>query len=162
MRNGLMLRHSGGSSSFLAVHEPFGDKPWIESVSRKGDEITVRYTLNGKPVEDRITWNGDDIRVVSGAGWNYQSGKPRSGKVEALETAGGKFVLKLDKSVPKVRYIRLDLSGGDTRYYPVLSTHGNSVELDGDPGFTMQNGGITFHAFPNGEYKGKVGYTVFE
>lgn len=161
-RNGLMLRHSGGSSSFIAVHEPFADKPWIESVSSEKDEIIVRYKLNGKSIEDRISLTDDAMRVVSDAGWRYQSGRPRSGKVEALETANGKFYLKLDHPAPGVAYIRLDLVGGQTRYYSVLSANGKLLELDGDPGFTMNNDGIKFHAFPNDQYTGKVGYTAFE
>ncbi|HEY0669253.1 MAG TPA: heparinase II/III family protein [Sphingobacteriaceae bacterium] len=162
LRNGLMLRHTGGNSTFVAVHEPFGDKPWIESIIRNGDEIKVRYVLDGKLVEDQIRINGNEIQVKSGAGWEYQSGKPRTGTVEGLETINGKFVLKLDKPISKTRYIRIDLAGGDTRYYPVLNIQGNLAELDGDPGFTMQGDGIKFHAFPNGGYKCKVGYTVFE
>ncbi|HEU4610029.1 MAG TPA: heparinase II/III family protein, partial [Chitinophagaceae bacterium] len=42
MSNGIMQRHSGGSSTFIAVHEPFKNSPWIESVTIEGKTIIVR------------------------------------------------------------------------------------------------------------------------
>ncbi|WP_257668325.1 hypothetical protein [Parapedobacter tibetensis] len=42
-RNRIMQRHSGKASTFLAVHEPFKKKPWIESVRVEGEALLIRY-----------------------------------------------------------------------------------------------------------------------
>ncbi len=72
-RNGLMQRHSGGKSTFVAVHEPFRQETWISSVKKDGNELIIRYTSAGRITEDRIVLNEGKIRVSSTAGWNYQS-----------------------------------------------------------------------------------------
>jgi len=72
MRNGIMQRHSGGPSTFLAIHEPFRDAAWIKSVQRKEGAIIVSYLIKGIEVEDRIDLNNDEVTVTSSAGWIYQ------------------------------------------------------------------------------------------
>lgn len=163
--NGLLQRHSGSASTFLAVHEPFTDNPWIESVHNDGKALIIRYRLNGKPVEDRLVLNNDgEVHVSSTAGWNYKSGTATSGQVKALETVNGKWRLQLDRDAPGVQYIRLDLSAGVTRYYPVKSVNGKWLDLVDDPGFTMEagTGRVVFHSFPQEEYAGPLRYTLFE
>jgi len=80
MSNGIMQRHSGGSSAFTAVHEPFRNAPWIESVKMEGKVIVVRYKLNGKTIEDHITLDEEEIAVTSSAGWKYTLGTTLAGK----------------------------------------------------------------------------------
>jgi len=160
--NGLMQRHSGGSSAFLTVHEPFGKDPWIQSVKVEGETLVLRYHLNGKDIEDRVILRDNNLQVSSSAGWKYQSGTAYSGKVAALEHVGGKWRILLDREVKNVKYIRLDLSDGGTRYYPVMATDGKWLELKDDPGFTMDpDGKIKFYTFPNDEYIGPLKYTLF-
>src|SRR5690606_37164993 len=38
---GIMQRHSGSASVFVAVHEPFRKKPWIKSVKADGETLVV-------------------------------------------------------------------------------------------------------------------------
>lgn len=71
MANGIMQRHTGGSSSFVAVHEPFQSDPWIKSVSFDGDSYVIKYELEGRQIEDRIRLTTEGISVISGAGWEY-------------------------------------------------------------------------------------------
>ena len=162
MQSGIMVRNSGKASTFLALHEPFRNEPWIESVQNDGDALVVRYKLNGNAVEDRISIYEGQITVNSSAGWKYNSGTPRSGKVLGLQTAGGKYRLQLDNEAPKVNYIRLDLADGGTRYYPVSLVQGKVLELPDDPGFTMgADGKVVFHTFPKDQYSGPLRYTLF-
>ena len=162
MRAGIMQRHSDRSSVFLTVHEPFSSDPWVESVHTGGSEIIVRYKINGTPVEDRLTFE-NGVTVRSSAGWEYSSGKAVSGVIEELERKGEKWILRLDRDVPDVNYVRLDLADGGTRYYPVAAVRGNRLELKNDPGFTMDvaGGGVTFHTFPKDKHPGPLKYTLF-
>jgi hypothetical protein len=162
MRNGIMQRHNGGKSSFLSIHEPFTKDTWIDSVYRRGDEIIVKYKLNGKQVVDKINLSDSKVSVSSSTGWSYNSGTPRTGIVEGLDQAAGKWSLKLDQAVTKVAYVRLDFPGGDTHYYPVSAVEGRQLKLKDDPGFTMKNGQIKYHTFPHTKYEGILRYTVFE
>ncbi len=73
LRNGLMQRHSGGKSRFMAIHEPFRTETWISSVHMEGDVLVVRYLPGGPMVEDRIRLDDGEIRVSSSAGWDYRS-----------------------------------------------------------------------------------------
>ena len=162
MRNGIMQRHSGESSTFIAVHEPFRDDPWIESVKMEGKAIAVRYTLNGNTIEDHITLNEEDLTITSSAGWKYESGTTASGEVKALYNKEGRWSVLLDKEAPKVNYVRLDFSDGGTYYCPVAAVHGNRLELEDDPGFTLaENGNIRFHTFPQDKHNGPLRYTLF-
>ena len=162
MHSGIMQRNSGKASSFLSVHEPFRNETWIESVQQHGNTLVVRYKLNGIEIQDRITINEGQITANSSAGWNYNSGTARSGKVEGLHVTGGKYRLQLDKEAPKVNYIRLDLADGGTRYYPVSLVQGKVLELPDDPGFKMgADGKVVFHTFPKDQHAGPLNYTLF-
>ncbi len=163
LHSGIMQRNSGKASTFLSVHEPFRNEPWIESVQKDGDAVVVRYKLNGASVEDRISLTEEEIAVNSSVGWKYASGKTHSGKVEGLETTGGKWRLKLDKEASNVKYVRLELSDGQTRYYPVSAVNGKSLELFDDPGFMMDANSqkVQFHTFPKDQYNGSLRYTLF-
>ena len=113
-------------------------------------------------IEDRISLNGNEISVVSGAGWAYHSGKEHSGRVNGFEVSGGKWKLELDKELSDVAYVRLELPDGGTLYYPAKHISGKWIQLDNDPGFNMDKAGkIRFHAFPHSEYDGPLKYTVF-
>jgi hypothetical protein len=160
--SGIMQRHSGGATTFKAVHEPFRKDPWIRSVSMNGNTLTVSYTMDGTPVEDKVTLTEGEVTVTSSAGWTYNMGKALSGKVEALETGGGKWQLLLDRKMPDVKYIRLDIPDGGTRYYKVAEVSGKRIRLSDDPGFTMETGTgrIKFHTFPGDQYTGPLRYTV--
>jgi len=159
---GIMQRNSGKASTFLAVHEPFNNAPWIESVQNDRGTLVVRYKLNGTAVEDRVTLDDAGIAVTSSAGWKYNSGTVLSGVVEALESANGKFRLRLDRQAPKVKYVRLDLSDGGTRYYPVAAVNANWLELVDDPGFILEkNGQVQFQTFPQDQHPGPLRYTLF-
>jgi hypothetical protein len=162
MRSGIMQRHSGGSSTFIAVHEPFRNDPWIESVKKENDAIIIRYNLDGVNIEDRITLEDEAITVNSSAGWTYQSGAPVSGEVKSLDKTGEQWSLELDRQVPEVNYIRLDFSGGGTYYCPVAAVKGNRLELKDDPGFTLdKDGKVRFYTFPQDQHDGPLHYTLF-
>lgn len=162
MSNGIMQRHSGGSSAFIAVHEPFRNVPWIESVKMKGSAIVVSYKLNGDKVEDYIRLKEEEVSVTSSVGWKYESGTKISGEVKALDNEEGKWSLLLDKEAPKVNYIRLDFLDGGTYYCPVAAVRGNRLELKDDPGFTLdKNGKVEFYTFPQDQHNGPLRYTLF-
>ncbi len=162
MRNGIMQRNSGKSSAFIAVHEPFRNTPWIESVQKEGDAIVIQYSLNGKRVKDRVMFNNEEIVVTSSAGWDYSSGKKYSGQVEKMDTANGKWRLRLDREIQQVNYIRLEFKGGQTCYLPVSHVQGNWLELQDDPGFILEPGGkVRYHTFPLDELDGPLQYSVF-
>lgn len=162
-RNGLMQRNSGGISRFLVVHEPFSEEPWIESVQKRGEVVHIRYRLEGKLIEDEVVLDDDGkISVSSSAGWEYRSGTPHIGTIEGFEAKNGKWTLVLDKEIPQVPYIRLDLADGGTSYYPVSAINGRRVELQSDPGFTMDaEGKMSFYTFPGQVHEGPTRYTVF-
>jgi len=163
MGNGIMQRHIGGTSSFVAVHEPFQTNTWIKSVSLDGDSFLINYELDGKPVEDRITLTGNSISVVSGAGWEYNSGTPRSGNILSYTRTDGIPKLQIDQEFKNIRYVRLDIPEGESRYYRVKSVSGKWLELKDDPGFTIdEQGKLKFFTFPHDEFAGPLRYTAFE
>jgi hypothetical protein len=68
----------------------------------------------------------------------------------------------LDRDSPKINYVRLDLSNGETRYYPVAAVQGKWLELADDPGFTLEKDGkVQFHTFPQDQHAGPLRYTLF-
>ncbi len=163
MSNGIMQRHTGGSSSFVAVHEPFETEPWIKSVSSDGDTYVVKYEIEGRKIEDRIRLTGDSINVVSGAGWEYNSGTQRSGNILSYTKTGDIPKLQVDQEFKNTKYVRLDIPAGITKYYRVKSISGKWLELEDDPGFTLdKKGKLKFFTFPHDEYSGPLRYTVFE
>lgn len=157
-----MQRHSGGKSSFIALHEPFAKKSWIDKVTQEGTEIVVEYRLDGKSVTDRIRIDDGSITVRSTAGWQYSSGEQKTGSVLAYDNTNGKWRLQLDHNAPKVDYVRLDLPGGSTRYYGVASVDGKWLQLQDDPGFSLEAEHLKFYTFPHDEYRGVLKYTLFE
>ncbi len=163
MHSGVMQRHTGDSSVFIAVHEPFRNEPWIESVKTSRKAIVVRYKTNGVSLEDIVMLNDGEVVVTSSGGWKYYSGTKRSGQVEALEISEGKWRLRLDKESPKVNFVRLDLADGGTRYYPVAAVNSNWLELFDDPGFSLESdqSRVRFHTFPQDQYAGPLRYTLF-
>jgi hypothetical protein len=162
MRLGIMQRHNGNQSSFVAIHEPFKSKPWIKLVRADGDTYLIDYELNGKNIQDRISLKGDEISLISGAGWNYAKGRASSGTVRGIENSGGKHNLELDSSQADVSYVRLDFPDNSSLYFPAKNISGNIIQLDNDPGFSMEKGGKTrFYTFPHNEYSEPVCYTVF-
>ena len=163
MRLGYMQRHSGGKSSFIALHEPFKLEPWIESVKTEGDSYLVKYKLNGLMIEDRIRVIGDQTEVASSAGWKYISGSKISGNILGYNNNDGKWKLELDRNIPEVGYIRIDLPNAGTRVYAVANVSGKLLELKEDPGFVFENDNkIRFLTFPHDEYEGQLKFTVFD
>jgi hypothetical protein len=164
MSAGIIQRHSGKTSVFTAVHEPFRDAPWIESIQAINGTLVIRYSLNNKKAEDKVFLNNDEVKVTSSEGWRYYSGGRHSGNVEALEYDDGKWILRLDQKVPEVKYIRLELSDGGTRYYPVRTVRGRLLELEDDPGFTLdkKSGMVSFHTFPQDKHAMPLRYSIFE
>lgn len=163
MGNGIMQRHAGDSSSFIAVHEPFRDNPWISLVSSEGETYVIKYELNGRLVEDRIILNGEDIKVSSGAGWEYSSGISRSGNILSYTMNKGIPKLQVDQEFNNVAYVRLDIQPGGNGYYRVKSVSGKWLELEEDPGFTVkEQGKLKYFTFPHAEFAGPLRYTVFE
>ncbi len=163
MDNGILQRNRGGTSSFVAVHEPFDNNPWIKSVTSEGDIYTIKYEFEGRQIEDRISLKSDKVSLNSSAGWEYSSGTQRSGKIISYIREGGIFKLQLDGQFKKVNFVRLDIPAGGTRYYRVKSVTGNWVELQDDPGFTLDDQGkLKFFTFPHEEFAGPFLYTVFE
>ena len=70
--------------------------------------------------------------------------------------------LELDSAQPDVSHVRLDFPDGSSLYFPARNISGNVIQLDNDPGFSMDNGGkIRFYTFPHNEYSEPVRYTVF-
>ncbi|MCD2422476.1 heparinase II/III-family protein [Niabella pedocola] len=162
MRNGIMQRHSGSASVFIAVHEPFRKTPWIESVKAEGNTLIITYRLNGKRTLDRIHLGAAEIRVVSSAGWNYASGNAYRGTVQSVVHEGAQWSALLDRQVPAVDYIRLDLPDGGTYYGAVAAVRGNRVILKDDPGFALdEKGRVQFYTFPQKKQEGKLRYTLF-
>jgi Heparinase II/III-like protein len=160
LRRGIMVRHEGGTSRFAAVHEPFaGAEPWIDAVRFEDGVFTVAYG----DTKDIIAWDGDRVRVTSTAGWSYDSGELVHGIVEALEHEDGRPVLNLDKVLPPVTHILLDLGGKRRIAFPVASVEGTSLTLPYDPGFTYdpEKPETRFTAFPQETFEGELRYTAF-
>lgn len=162
MGNGIMQRHTGGSSSFVAVHEPFQANPWISSVSSEGESFIIKYEIEGRVIEDHITLSGNSINVISGAGWEYSSGKSLSGNILSYTRNNGVPKLQVDQEFKNIKYVRLDIHGGGTGYYRVKSISGKWLELEEDPGFTLEQGKLKYFTFPHDEFAGPLRYTVFE
>jgi len=157
-----MQRHTGNKSSFVAIHEPFQSKPWIKSVHADGDTYLIGYELNGKNIQDRITLQGDKISLFSSAGWKYDKGRAQSGLLKGIQNLAGKWNLELDSDYPDVSHIRLDFPDGSSLYFPAEHNSGKVIQLDNDPGFSMEKDGkIRFYTFPHNEYSEPVRYTVF-
>lgn len=75
----------------------------------------------------------------------------------------GLFRMQIDQEFRNIKYVRLDIPGGGTRYYPVKVVSSKWLELEDDPGFTLDDQGkLKFFTFPHEEFSGRVLYTVFE
>lgn len=73
-----------------------------------------------------------------------------------------KWVIKADRAVPDVSFIRLDFSNGDILYCRVAKVNGNRIELVEDPGLRMENEEkMRLITFPHTEYSGKLRFTMF-
>lgn len=160
MRLGYMQRHTGGKSTFIAVHEAFKTDPWINSVNVENGTYIIEYELDGKLIKDQIKI--DPIEVISGAGWTYNSGEEIKGRILALENIDAKWILKSDLIIPEISFIRLDFPGKDNYYYRVKQVNENQIQLEEDPGFRMEkNDKIRFLSFPHTEYTGTLNFSIF-
>ncbi len=162
MRLGIMQRHTGKKSSFVAFHEPFQSEPWIKSVRADGDTYLIDYELNGKNIQDRISIKEDEISLVSSAGWKYKKGGAKSGLLKGIQNLSGKWNLELDSDHPEISHVRLDFPDGSSLYFSAENLSRNVVQLQNDPGFSIDTDGKThFYTFPHNEYSEPVRYTVF-
>jgi len=162
MRLGIMQRHTGNKSSFIAIHEPFQSKPWIKAVRAEGDSYVIDYEMDGKIIQDRVSLKGDEISLLSGAGWKYNKGKAHSGLLIGVEMLNGKWNLELDSNHSNISHVRLDFPDGSNLYLPAKHISGKYVQLDNDPGFSMnKDGKVRFYTFPHNEYSEPVRYTVY-
>lgn len=155
MMDGVMLRHSGEKSTFLAVHAPFRGSPVVESVGMDG--ATVIVTSHGAAYA--VAWE-ENALSVRGPSWEYNSGTPRSGTLRATDGAS----LITDGAAPAASYIRLDFGGQRSIVYAVVETEGNRVTLEHHPGFELTEGGkkAQFMYFPGEELPGPVAWTAWE
>jgi len=158
LRHGLMLRHAGPRSRFVAVHEPFRGATWIEGVEWDGS--TLRVQRGG--VEDTIRLDHERVTVSSSEGWAYDSGTPYTGQVAALER-GETFVLRTDRPLPGVPFVRLTFEGGRSFLYRVKVVEGDRLILAEDPGFEFDAESKTtrFLYFPHDTFSGVPTYTVY-
>ncbi len=162
MRLGYMQRHEGGKSSFIAVHEPFKDEPWIKSIEAKADSYIITYEHEGKSIQDRVKVNGDKIELVSSAGWKYHSGDEIKGFVTNLVSNNDQWVLKSNRTVPDASFVRLDFPNGDTQFCRVSKVNGDLIELEEDPGLRMESAEkMRLITFPHTEYNGRLNFTLF-
>lgn len=159
LRHGLMVRHGGGKSRFLAVHEPFARRPALAVEEKDDGTLAVRYGA----VEDVFRIEPDRVRVASTGGWTYDSGEPLTGGVTAVECEGDTFVLRLDQAAPSVKHVRLTFGGRRSAVYPVASENGDRLVLADDPGFAYDpaTGRTSFHSFPQEVFEGGLRYTVY-
>ncbi|MBN2307660.1 MAG: heparinase II/III family protein [Candidatus Hydrogenedentes bacterium] len=159
LRNGVMQRHTGGRSAFVAVHVPFRSSPWIEQASVDGGAIRVAYG----GVTDTIRWEGDRLTVASSAGWQYDSGVAVTGGVIALDRDDG-FALRVDGAVPDARLIRLDFGGMRSVVFRVKAVEEGRIVLENDPGFVYDSGDTEarFVYHPHEALAGPVTWAAWE
>src|SRR5690606_19384887 len=116
--------------------------------------------LKGKSIQDRISLDEEGIGVTSSAGWEYETGAALSGTVKSLTNEGGKWKLLLDRQIPDVHYIRLNVADGRTYYGAVEAVRNNHLILKEDPGFVFdETNGVRFHTFPKNNPEGGLRYT---
>ncbi|HOZ48412.1 MAG TPA: heparinase II/III family protein [Candidatus Hydrogenedentes bacterium] len=156
LMNGIMQRHAGPDSRFIAVHEPFGDAPWLDSVSLDGGTLTVRHG----DAEESIAWTDAGLEVTSSGGWRYSSGREVSGTVTGVDRHG-RFALVSDTVTPDVRYLRLDFGGKRQMVYPVDHAEGNAFVLADDPGFSVDGDTATFLFHPHETFVGPITWTAW-
>lgn len=158
LRHGFMLRHTGGRSRFLAVHEPFSRRPTLDVEEQGHSALVVRYD----GVEDTFRIEPERVRVTSSRGWTYDSGEPLSGAVTSVHRDEG-FALRLDRAVPSTTQVRLTFGGTRSTVYSVAAVDGERLNLADDPGFDYDpaTGRTTFRSFPQEVFDGGLNYTVF-
>ncbi|MEN6625416.1 MAG: heparinase II/III family protein [Candidatus Sumerlaeia bacterium] len=164
MTPGIMERHQGGQSTFVAVYEPFRDKTWFERVEGGPDKLTISYTMpDGKRVTDTIRIRDQSLEVKSSAGWAYATGKPVGGRVVGLETKNdGRCVLKLDKAAPKTAAVRLQFGPTRSFVFPVASVEGKEIQLAASPGIVMDSPeSAHFTTFPHEKLTGRIEWAVY-
>ncbi|MDX9973640.1 MAG: heparinase II/III family protein, partial [FCB group bacterium] len=155
LRHGILLRHAGPRSRYVAVHEPFATEPWVQSVTRDGNTLTVQHAGG----TDTITLDADRATVTSTAGWTYDTGTPYSGALSGVQRADG-FALIADKPLPDVPYVRIAFGDAKTLVYPVEKVEANRLLLKDDPGFEYADGKARFLYFPQEEFDEPAMYTV--
>ena len=158
VRHGIMERHLGGTSRFAAVHEPFGEAPWLEGASFAGGRFAVRH--DGKAEE--IVWEGDRLTVVSEEGWRYDSGAPHEGSLLAVER-GERFAFRTDLEPPPIRFVRINFLGGHSLGYRVAGVEAGALILEDDPGFEYHAAGgeARFLCFPHDVFPGVPRVTAY-
>lgn len=164
MTPGIMQRHNAPTSAFVTVLEPFGAKPWIESVKGNSDQLAVKYTVGDKSVTDTIKIGGDSLTIESSAGWKYETGKPVSGAIVGIESnPSGESIVKLDRSAPAAKAVRVNFGPRRSFVFPVAKTDGNNLELAVDPGIKMDSPEAAhFVSFPRDKLSGRITWTIYK
>ena len=158
IRRGIMQRHTGGVSRFAAVHEPFGESPWIDAVAfAKG-----RFTVTHGGQTETIIREADRIMVTSTAGWTYDSGTPRGYRLMAVER-GDRFAFRTGCAPGPVRFACVNFGNGHSVGYRVKAVENDTLVLTGDPGFEYDpdTGIARYLYFPHGSYKGVPKVTAY-
>lgn len=161
LMHGIMQRHNGSESRFVAVHAPFAAEPWVTDVQVDGDAIHV---VQGD-VTDTVRWDATSLSVQSSAGWRYESGAPVSGNLAEVRRDGGFAFVAADGALPPsgAQYVRLDFGGARKIVYNVAGVEGNAIVLADDPGFEYAPGATEarFLYHPHEVLPGPVSWTVW-
>ncbi|HOF41165.1 MAG TPA: heparinase II/III family protein [Candidatus Hydrogenedentes bacterium] len=159
LMEGFLIRHSGGTSRFLAVHIPWESTEWVTEVTQQAHELTITHETGRETIrldENRIT-------VTSSEGWEYATGTPAAGKIEAIHTENGEAVIVCDCDVPPAGILRLEAADGRTLCLRAARMDGNRVVLAEDPGLTLdaasQGAVMRFH--PRATLPGPLTWTVW-
>ena len=159
LMNGIMQRHEAERSRFMAVHVPFEDTPWVDSVSFDNGVCTIRHG----GIEATVTLQDARVHVASSEGWSYDSGEPVSGRMAAAER-DGVFALRVETTAPEVDFVRVDFGGTRQTIYRVTKVVGDRLVLEDDPGFTYDPSAnkARFVYFPHETFDGPLTWTVWK
>lgn len=157
LRHGLMIRHRNNRSCFAAVLEPFRKTPWIKSATFQGDCFVVRHDFS----EETIAWDANRLVIRSSAGWEYDSGTPRNGRLLAVER-GESFAFQTDLPPLQARFARVIFGTGSTGYR-IRTEENGRLCLGDDPGFEYdpRQRVARFLYFPHAVFEGEPMIAVY-
>ena len=162
LRPFLMLRHEGAHSRFVAIIEPYADRPFVDGVELS-DDSGLRVRIGNRT--DRIDF-GDGIRVTStrkgAVEQRYWSGLPRHAPLRAAERDA--LILDGDVAQPPARdqVVRMITADGWVYPYTVAAIEpvpgGLRLRVAESTGFAYDAAArrIRFTSFPQREHDGAV------